>query len=152
MRKLLTAGYPASYALRSLNSLSALRERAGVATVDLLEVELDTGKATLYKWGAAPSYLVTSMGAEKIGTAGPPPGLSVTDYRETSERLSLRRGEMLILTSDGVGVGDALGRIRGFSSLPPGEVAARLLEAGGENREDDATVAAIRLTGGVLST
>ena len=152
LRQMLTAGFPAEYALRSINSLLVLRGRAAAVTVDLLEIHLDSGRAAIYKWGAAPSWLLGAGGAEKIGTAEPPPGLSVTEGRETVERLSLRRGEMLIMTSDGVGVGDALGRIRGFASLPPGEVAARLLEAGGENREDDATVAAIRLIGGVLST
>ena len=152
LKQMLTAGFPAEYALRSINSLLVLRGRAAAVTVDLLEIHLDSGRAAIYKWGAAPSWLLGACGAEKIGTAEPPPGLSVTEGRETVERLSLRRGEMLILTSDGVGVGDALGRIRGFSSLPPGEVAARLLESGGEKREDDATVAAIRLVGGVLST
>ena len=67
LRRLLTAGYPVEYALRSLNSLCALRERAGAVTVDLAELMLDTGKVTVYKWGAAPSYLVTSFGAEKLG-------------------------------------------------------------------------------------
>ena len=152
VRQMLTAGFPAEYALRSVNALLVLRGRAAAVTVDLAEVHLDTGRVTLYKWGAAPSWLLRSGGAEKIGTATPPPGLSITEGRETVERLSLRRGEVLILVSDGVGVEDALGRIRGFSALPPGELAARLLEMGGENREDDATVAALQLRGGVLST
>ena len=152
LRQMLTAGFPAEYALRSINALLVLRGRAAAVTMDLAEIHLDSGRATLYKWGAAPSWLLRSTGAEKIGTATPPPGLSVTEGRETVERLSLRRGEMLILVSDGVGVEDALGRIRGFSALPPGEAAARLLQFGGENREDDATVAAVRLRGGVLST
>jgi hypothetical protein len=152
LRQMLTAGFPAEYALRSINALLVLRGRAAAVTMDLLEIQLDSGRATVYKWGAAPSWVLRSDCAEKIGTATPPPGLSVTEGRETVERLSLRRGEMLILVSDGVGVEDALGRIRGFSALPPGEVAARLLKFGGENREDDATVAAVRLQGGVLST
>lgn len=152
LRQMLTAGFPAEYALRSVNALLVLRGRAAAVTVDLAEVHLDTGRVTVYKWGAAPSWLLRPGGAEKIGTATPPPGLSITEGRETVERLSLRRGEVLILVSDGVGVEDALGRIRGFSALPPGELAARLLEMGGENREDDATVAALQLRGGVLST
>ena len=152
LRQMLTAGFPPEYALRSVNALLVLRGRAAAVTVDLAEIHLDTGRVTLYKWGAAPSWLLRTGGAEKIGTATPPPGLSITEGRETVERLSLRRGEVLILVSDGVGVEEALGRIRGFSALPPGELAARLLELGGENREDDATVAALQLRGGVLST
>lgn len=152
LRKLLSAGFPANHALRSLNSLCALRGRAGAVTVDLAEIQLDSGKTVLYKWGAAPSYLVTRAGVEKIGTAGPPPGLSVTDGRETVERLSLRRGETLVLLSDGVGGEDALYRCVVAPEAPPGEMAASFLEQGEEDAQDDATVAAIRLSDLTLAT
>lgn len=145
LRRLLTAGYPAEYALRSLNSLCALRERAGAVTIDLAELQLDTGRSVLYKWGAAPSYLVSRIGAEKIGTAGAPPGLSVTDYRETSERLSLRRGETLVLVSDGVGEEDALRCCLESVGLSNGELATKILTCGQLGGEDDATVALVRL-------
>ena len=152
LRQMLTAGFPAEYALRSLNSLLVLRGRAAAVTVDLAEIALDSGRAVLYKWGAAPSYLFCEVGAEKIGTATPPPGLSVSEGRETVERLSLRRGEVLIMTSDGVEVDGALRRMRGICTLPPGEIAAKLLEQGGREAEDDATVAAVHLTPADLST
>ena len=145
IKKLLSAGFPAEYALRSLNSLCSLRGMAGAVTVDLAQLQLDTGKVMLYKWGAAPSYLLTDAGAEKIGTAGPPPGLSVTDSRETVERLSLRRGETLVLCSDGVGGEDALRCWFADAEEPPGELAARILEAGALRSQDDATVAVVRL-------
>lgn len=152
LRRMLSAGFPAEYALRSLNALLVLRGRAGAVTVDLAELQLDSGRATVYKWGAAPSWLMREGGAEKIGTVTPPPGLSISEGRETVERLSLRRGEVLILTSDGVEVDGALRRVRGICTLPPGEMAAKLLELGSQEREDDATVAAVRLRSGVLST
>ncbi len=145
VRRLLMAGYPASYALRSLNSLCALRERAGAVTVDLAELELDSGKVTVYKWGAAPSYLVSQTGAQKIGTAGPPPGLSITDYQETSYRISLRNGQTLYLVSDGVAEEEALRCCLDSVGLPGAEVAARLLVCASRSGEDDATVVAIGL-------
>ena len=144
LKKLLCAGFPPEYALRTLNSLCALRGLAGAVTVDLAQLQLDTGKAILYKWGAAPSYLLTGLGVEKIGTASPPPGLSVTDARETVERLSLRRGETLVLCSDGVGGEEAL-RCWYDNDEPPGELAARILESGRLHGGDDATVAVVRL-------
>ena len=140
-----TAGYPAEYALRSVNSLCALQGQAGGATIDLLELRLDSGRAAVYKWGAAPSYMVSRGDAVKIGTAAPPPGLSVADGRETVERLSLRRGEMLVLTSDGAGGEEILRTLVEDIHLPPGELAARILERSEENRSDDATVAVVRL-------
>ena len=150
LKKLLSAGYPAEFALRGLNSLCALRGRAGAVTVDLVELHLDTGKASIYKWGAAPSYLLTEVGAEKIGTVTPPPGLSVTEGRETVERLSLRRGETLVLLSDGVGGEDALRCYLATPGQPLGEVAAKILECGNWDDGDDATVAAIRLSSASL--
>ena len=114
-------------------------------TVDLAEVQLDTGIASLFKWGAAPSWLLTRRGTEKIGTATPPPGLSLEENRMTVEKLSLRRGEVLILVSDGVD-GEGIQHQSVLSpDAPPGELAAEILDRGCVGAEDDATVAVIRL-------
>ena len=145
LRRLLTAGYPAQHALQSLNSLCALRNRAGIVTVELLEIFLDTGRAQLYKWGAAPSYLITAYGAEKLGTAGPPPGLSVTQYRETVHSLSLRRGEQLLLVSDGIPQEAALQTCLSMAGSSPGDLARGLLDRGQPEKEDDATVITVFL-------
>lgn len=145
LRRLLCAGYPAQHALRSLNSLCALRNRPGAVTVDLLRLDLKTGNAELYKWGAACSYLLHKHGAEKIGTAGPPPGLSVTDVRETVEKLSLRRGQTLVLLSDGIDGEAAMRRFDELANLPTGELVARIIQLGRGEGQDDATAAVIRL-------
>ena len=126
--------------------------RAAAVTVDLAEIQLDSGRVNVYKWGAAPSWRISPFGTEKIGTATPPPGLSVSEGRETVERLSLRRGEVLIMTSDGVDAEGAWSRMERNDALPPGELAARLLEQGARDSQDDATVAAVRLLPGAVST
>ena len=145
LRRMLTAGYPAEYALRSINALCALRDRAGAVTVDLAEVHLDSGRVTLYKWGAMPSYLVGNVSAERIGVAGPPPGLSVTDYRESTHPLTLRRGQMLVMVSDGIEEQEALHCCTDGAGKTPGELAAALLSANQLGAQDDATVAVITL-------
>ena len=145
LRRMLTAGFPAEHSLDSVNSLLVLRGSGGAVTMDLAELRLDTGTAAVYKWGAAPSWVLTRSGAEKIGTATPPPGLSVKENRMTVEKLSLRRGEVLILLSDGVDGEDALRQFSLTPDAPPGELAAKILERGCQNAEDDATAAVIRL-------
>ena len=145
LRRLLSAGYPAAYALRSVNSLCALQGRAGAVTLDLAELRLDTGKATLYKWGAASSYVISQGEPIKVGTATPPPGLSVTDGRESVDRLSLRRGETLVLLSDGAGGEESLRRVWMDAGLPAGELANRILQSSRAVSTDDATVAVVRL-------
>lgn len=143
LRQMLSAGFPAEYALRSFNSLCCLRGRAGCVTVDLAEIRLDTGKVTLYKWGAAPSWILRENGSEKVGTVCPPPGLSVSEGRETCDRLSLRRGEVLLLLSDGV-AGD-ISRLREMWEAPLPRITQAVMEQNSGNRGDDATAAAIRL-------
>lgn len=145
LRRLLTAGYPAEQALTTLNDLLTLRGKAGAVTVDLAQIDLQNGKACLYKWGAAASYLLTPAGAEKIGTAGPPPGLSVTDTCQTVDKLSLRRGQTLVMLSDGVD-GEAVARHADLlTGGTAGELSAQILQYGRGSGQDDATAAVIRL-------
>lgn len=147
LRRLLTAGYPAEHALQSLNSLCALRERAGAVTVDLLELELETGKATLYKWGAAPSYLVRRTGTEKLGVVTPPPGLSVTEGACKGEKISLRREEVLLMVSDGIPEEEILRCCNEAKTENLEALAKEVLTGAQTSGQDDATVIAIRLTG-----
>jgi len=152
LKDMLCAGFPGEYALRSLNSLLALRGRAGAVTVDLTEIHLATGKAVQYKWGSPPSYLLGRNGTEKVGTAGPPPGLDTRSVRETVYRLSLGWGKALIIASDGVD-GEELRRCAlGAGAATAGEMAERLLEAGAAEASDDATVAVVRLHPALMST
>lgn len=145
LRKLLTAGFPTEHALRSLNSLCALRERAGAVTVDLAELRLDTGRVDLYKWGAMPSYLVRTDGADRVGSISPPPGLSVTEHREQTHRISLKRGEMLVLISDGAHDEDTLRRCTEAAGKSPGQLGKSLMARCRITATDDATAVIIRL-------
>ena len=113
--------------------------------MDLLQADLISGDVWLYKWGAAPSYMVSRGDAIKIGTAAPPPGLSVADGRETVERLSLRQGQTLILVSDGVAQEDTLACCMECTGLPPAELGLRLLSQSRLTGDDDATAAIIQL-------
>lgn len=145
IQSLLKSGFPPEYAFRTANNLLILQGKPASVTLDLAEVRLDSGQVLLFKWGAAPSWLWKETGAEKIGTAMPPPGISVSEAREKVVRLSLCRGDVLILVSDGVQVGEYLGRKDPLPVLPPGELAQWLLEKCTAGGEDDATVAVLRL-------
>ena len=82
---------------------------------------------------------------EKLGTPGPPPGLELNRGMEKTRRLSLGRGETLILASDGLGGEGFPGRCGISLKSAAGELAAQLLEAGAVDTLDDATVAVVRL-------
>ena len=150
--QILTAGFPAEHALHTLNSLLVLQGKAGAVSVDLAEIFLETGIVHIYKWGAAPSWVFHRRGTEKIGTATPPPGISVESVPMAVEKLSLRRGEVPILVSDGVDTESVCALSEKSPDAPLGELAVNILGQGGGKAEDDATAALIRLRPAGLPT
>lgn len=141
IRNMLLAGMPPQYALGCINSQLALRQLAGAVTVDLAEIRLDSGKTSIYKWGAAPSFVVHRGKYRQIGQVSLPPGLSLIHSQEGVSQLSLCHGEWLIMVSDGVNVTAEL-----LSAQEPeaAALAQRILESQ-PDASDDATAAVIRL-------
>ena len=152
LRRMLLAGFPAAHALKTLNSLLLLQAKAGAVCVDLAEIFLESGIVHIYKWGASPSWVLHRRGTEKIGTATPPPGISVEESCMAVEKLSLRRGEVLILVSDGID-GSLIGEMADVSPDGPlRTMAVQMLHRCSAGGEDDATVALIRLRPAGLPT
>ena len=145
LRRMLLAGFPAEHALKTLNSLLALQGNAGAVSVDLAEIFLETGIVHIYKWGGPPSWVFDRRRAEKIGTAIPPPGISVEESPMAVEKLSLRRGEVLMLVSDGVAEEQVQGLSEVAVDAPLKALSVSILEQCSAGGEDDATVALIRL-------
>lgn len=145
LRRMLVAGYSAAAAMQSINSLCVLRHNAGAVTMDLAEVDLLTGRTSLYKWGAAPSWLLSRNAPEKIGRECPPPGLSMEGDQQTVDRISLHSGAVLVMLSDGVDGAYAVEALNGEYDQPAGFLATLVLENGMAEVPDDATVAVLRL-------
>ena len=143
LRQLLLSGMDAESALKALNGIYILRDNGCFSTVDLLRINLTSGDAILYKWGAAPSYLKRSRGLRLLGGANPPPGLDRAAAIEQIH-LSLEFGGVLVLASDGLGGKQTQKRLELCSSLLPQDVAASLF-AGRTELSDDCTAVAIRL-------
>ena len=144
LRRLLLCGMDAERALKALNGVYILRDNGCFSTVDLLRINLTSGDAILYKWGAAPSYLKRSRGLRLLGGANLPPGLEPDGGMETI-RLSLDHGCVLVLLSDGLSGQETKKRLESCDSLLPRDVAASLF-AGRPAPTDDCTAVAIRLT------
>lgn len=144
---LLQAGAAAADALTLLGGTYLLRGDGAFSTVDLAEVDLHSGEAVLYKWGAAPSYLLTADGIKRVGTATLPPGLGADETLSAETvRLSLRRGEMLVLISDGAGGAETERLLGAYDGYAPRELAGRIVQAAQDRAaSDDMTAAVIRL-------
>lgn len=146
LSELIRAGMEPESSLEMLNGLYILRDDGAFSTVDLLQISLLTGEGTLYKWGAAPSYLKRGKEVRKIGTASPPPGFGVGSMQQAEQvRLSLQGGEMLVLVSDGAVGEEAEQFIKAYHRTSTKELASGILGCQKPEGEDDRTAAVLRL-------
>ena len=143
---LLEAGVNADSAMDLLNGFYVLRKTTVFSTIDLLRLDLRSGKGELFKWGAAPSYLRREGGVEKIGTAAPPPGCGVgPSHRPGRCELSLRDGETLVMVSDGAYGEETERLLAGFSQGTVRDLASCLITLGEADAADDRTAVVLRL-------
>ena len=145
VQSLAQLGFDAADALQMLNELYILRGDGAFSTVDLLQLDLVSGEGCLYKWGAAPSYLVLGDGTVRtLGSVTAPPGLGVGQTQQAQcIPVSLREGELLALLSDGVEAEQAQVFLTNAPHLSPRQTANGLVFRG--SREDDRSAAALRL-------
>lgn len=105
LEKFLRAGVDAAVAMKILNSVMLLRgeDTWGYATADLMCVDLFTGDACFYKYGAAPSYVRSASGVRRIKgetlAAGLAGGVGVAP---DIVRMRLKPGCTALIASDGV--------------------------------------------------
>jgi stage II sporulation protein E len=139
---LLRAGVDAEDAIALLDGACTLRADGSFATVDLLEADLLTGAWTLYKQGAAPSYLRRGRRVEQLGAATVPPGYGA----ESPGCYPLPTGGegLLVMVSDGALSHQTAQRLRSWVGGSAAELASCL--AADAEPDDDATVIVVRLS------
>lgn len=146
LRDLICAGLEAQDALELLNGVYILRGDGVFSTVDLAQVSLISGEGFLLKWGAAPSYLQRGGRIVRLGAQTLPPGLSAAGEGGAScLRISLLRGETLVLLSDGADDGQTERRLRSFAAVSTQALADELAGAPEADADDDRTALVLRL-------
>lgn len=144
LERLIKSGVQAENALKILNGIEVLRAAERFTTIDLLHIDLCRGDGTLYKWGSAPSFWRNCDSVKKIGTASLPPGVGVGgDHAPEQYRLSLKRGEMLVLASDGAVGAETEATICSYCGMSVHELATLLISKA--PTEDDVSAVVISL-------
>ncbi len=105
LEKMLHAGNRANTSLRMLNNmiLSRCRDSAEEcsSTIDLIELDLITGKASFIKGGAAPSFVIRKGRVHRLQAGTAPIGIIRT--LETQEATyELMEGDTVVMISDGI--------------------------------------------------
>ena len=104
LRQFLKAGIRPVSALKTLNTALTLRcqEGGGFTTIDLLALDRRTGAATLYKYGAAASYVKRGGTVTRLEGGSLPAGLQDTRQPPEATGIHLESGSVLVMVSDGV--------------------------------------------------
>ncbi|GHV32928.1 hypothetical protein FACS18949_05500 [Clostridia bacterium] len=152
LEKLLRLQIPEESAMELVNSTLVLGESAAFVTVDLLALDLFSGRLTSYKYGAAPTYCKRGANLERIMCSALPAGLGT----HRPEITSLDGGQWVALITDGVAdsdgendkwLADYIGRLSQSDSA--GDAAAKILSQamgrGGKSAPaDDMTVLVLK--------
>ena len=145
LEKLLKGGMGPEGALRLLNGNMILRGSGTFSTVDLLRLDLHSGMAYLYKWGAAPSYWRDGERICSVGTPTPPPGIGAEMLSVPEKfKLSMKNRELMVMISDGAYGEETEGTIASYMGSSTKELAALLISA--MSAEDDMTAIVISLS------
>ena len=152
IEQFLQAGVEARQALTTLSSALALRgeETGGFTTVDLLQVDLFTGEGTLFKMGAAPTYVRKKEGVQRLTGASLPAGLGEGESPQLDQfPLRLGPGDTVLMVSDGIcGTGEdgwLREKLEAFDGASPKDLAKELITQSPQEATDDRTALVIRI-------
>lgn len=99
----LKAGFEKETALNMINSALALKDdQESFSTVDILELDLETGVCEFMKIGSAESFIKKKGNVEVISSKALPIGI-LENIEVTTVRYELSAGDLILMVSDGVG-------------------------------------------------
>lgn len=153
LEQFLKAGVETENALAILNSALSLRgeDEGGFTTVDLLQLNLFTGQAAIYKFGAAPTYVKKKEGVQRITGCSLPAGVTAQgNVRPDCTRLKLDSGDCVLMVSDGIcGTREddwLRAKLAAFAGNSPKDLAKELITDGPEEgATDDRTALVVKL-------
>ena len=149
MERFLKAGVTPGEALAAVSPAFRLRcDGKRFVTLDVLTVDLFSGRAESLKCGAAPSYLRTGGGVTRLLSTALPVGLAEEDGEAVPLRMG--HGDLFVMLTDGVtdGIEDEWMQqlLQERAGDSPKELAARLVAAASERgMTDDMTAFVLRI-------
>ena len=154
LRQFLQAGIEPRPALRTLNTAAMLRcqSGAGFTTIDLVRLEKGAATLTLYKYGAAPSYLKRRGTVVCCQGSSLPAGLESADGQPSPQTYPVAPGTWLVQVSDGVAGDDdqwLQDLLAGWDGTSPRALAQELLRQSWQRTggADDCAVSVLAMDG-----
>lgn len=154
LEKFLRSGVEPGTAMKLLNSVMLLKngDSWGYATVDLMCIDLFTGQAGFYKYGAAPSYIRSGKTVRRVKGVTMAAGILAGEGDAPDVvRMRIRPGHVALIVSDGVVTKEDDGWLRDmlldFDGTDTRALARDVIRQAGERYggSDDMTVLAVRV-------
>lgn len=146
MTRLLKSGISLSAALETVNtSLMVKSADESFATLDICRIDLNSGECTIYKAGAATTYIKCADKLVRATLSSPPAG---TGGRLTvpAQRFRVGAGDVIIMTTDGASIDEEWLSHELSARISPQELSekiARTARSAENGREDDISVIAV---------
>lgn len=155
LEEFLRSGIAADTAVRILNDIMLLKNQddTGSCTVDLVSINLFSGKSAMFKYGAAASYLKNDEEIERITGDSMAAGLSFPPEDMPDKfKMELFPGSFAVMVSDGVTSGGSDGwlvkLLSEYDGEDPKELAKMIIKNAADRfgDEDDMTAFVIHVT------
>jgi stage II sporulation protein E len=128
-------------AIRMINYIMQVKSTEEIfATLDLAKVDLDSGEATLYKYGASATLIKQGNVLKQAHTVSFPVGIIEDNEKPYEERVTLSSGDLLIMLSDGVTDYSYIKRLLNSNPTDYDQLARRIGRQAKEKSRDDITV------------
>lgn len=155
LEEMLRGGNRASTSLKMLNNMLRSRgtdsTRECASTVDLMELDLMTAKASFIKSGAAPSFIVRKDTVHRLQTGSVPIGI-LGQIEAPKTEFSLLEGDTVVMVSDGILQEEEDEKwldsfLSNASALSPEEIVYRIcMHAAEDVHHDDCSAVAVRIS------
>lgn len=101
LKKFTSLGFDKKIAIKMINSLLAIKNNEGFASVDICVIDRFGLKAELLKMGAMPTYIKRANEVIKISSSSLPAGVDANSTYEYLE-YDIQKGDIIFMISDGV--------------------------------------------------
>lgn len=129
--KLIAAGLGFESSLRLVNSAMIVKStEESLATIDAVRINLNSGKADFLKAGAGITLVCKGKKIYKVGNPSMPLGI-LREIEPDCHSLTLKRGDKLLMMSDGVAVSahtEIAEKLSRFNKNDPSELAEEVVE------------------------